>query len=266
MTTSPDAARDTPVFCCRDIVKCYEGEPVISGINLDLRAGEIISLVGPSGVGKTTLFNVLAGVDKPDAGQILLNGADITGVAGRVSYMMQKALLLEYRTVLNNVILPLLIRGVPQQAAREQVTPFFTEFGLSGCEDKYPGQLSGGMQQRAALLRSCLQENPVILLDEPFSALDALTRRNMRDWFQNIIRSARPPASGSQRLSAVFITHDVEEAIVLSDRVYTLAGTPGRISAVFEIAAAHPRSRDYPLTPEFAAQKKAILDVVEGSA
>ncbi|MCL1815034.1 MAG: ABC transporter ATP-binding protein [Treponema sp.] len=260
-----------PVFYCRNIIKCYEGIPVVSGINLDLDTGGLISLVGPSGVGKTTLFNILAGVDLPDKGRIFLEGEEITGIAGRVSYMMQKDLLLEYRTVLDNVILSLLIRGHKKKAAREYAAAFFQNFGLAGYEKKYPRQLSGGMRQRAALLRSCLQSlkisgsepnNPVILLDEPFSALDALTRRNMQDWFQNIVKGPSLPL-GNRHLSAVLITHDVEEAIILSDRVYVLTGIPGVISTVFDVSAPRPRSRDFSLTLEFAELKKTVLDAIE---
>jgi ABC-type nitrate/sulfonate/bicarbonate transport system ATPase subunit len=232
---------------------------VVSGINLDLPRGGLISLVGASGVGKTTLFNVLAGVDRPDEGSIFLENEDITGISGRVSYMMQKDLLLEYRTVLDNVILPLLIRGRKKKEAREYGASFFETFGLAGYEKKYPRQLSGGMRQRAALLRTCLQSHdhsPVILLDEPFSALDALTRRAMQGWFLDIART--------MELSAIFITHDVEEAITLSDTVYILSGKPGRISASFEVAAPRPRDRDFSVTTEFALLKKQILDAVEG--
>lgn len=281
MSTFPEQGAprlNEPVFYCRDILKCYEGNPVVSGINLDLSAGELISLVGPSGVGKTTLFNVLAGVDSPDGGHIFLDGEDISGVSGKVSYMMQKDLLLEYRTVLDNVILPLLIKGMKKKAAREYAASFFEDFGLAGCEKMYPRQLSGGMRQRAALLRTCLQsaglpgydapgkagsaKHPVILLDEPFSALDALTRRNMQDWFQNIIKPEKHSPLGGHPLSAVFITHDVDEALILSCRVYVLNGKPGAISAVFEIAAPRPRSRDFPLSPEFAEQKRKVLEAI----
>jgi ABC-type nitrate/sulfonate/bicarbonate transport system ATPase subunit len=264
-------------FYCRNITRYYEGEPVIQGIDLDLNEGGIISLVGASGVGKTTLFNILAGVDNPDEGRIFLNDTEITGIVGKVSYMMQKDLLLEYRTVLGNVILPLLVRGVPRREAEKTALPFFERFGLAGYEKKYPRQLSGGMRQRAALLRTFLQNTPVILLDEPFSALDALTRRGMQDWFQNIIKTtiaspsvvqpselsgAEPRPPGSAEYTAIFITHDVEEAIFLSDRVHVLGGSPGRITAVFEVNAPRPRDRDFSLTEEFALLKKEILEQI----
>jgi ABC-type nitrate/sulfonate/bicarbonate transport system ATPase subunit len=246
------------LFSCEGIVKCYEGTPVVRGINLELPRGGVISLLGPSGAGKTTLFNVLAGVDRPDAGRVFLSAGngreDITGVSGKVSYMPQRDLLLEYRTVLDNVILPLLIRGTPKKEARELGASFFPQFGLKGYEQKYPRQLSGGMRQRAALLRTCMTRNPVILLDEPFSALDAITRFRMRRWYEDIARD--------MELSTIFITHDVDEAITLSDRVYILNRKPGEITHIVEILPPRPRDRDFPTSPEFSGLKKTILEAI----
>ena len=263
MVTSPrgssggESAAGEPLFYCRDILKTYEGEPVVEGVNLDLPAGGLVSLVGPSGSGKTTLFNILAGVDRPDRGRIVLDGNDITGVSGTVSYMMQKDLLLEYRTVLDNVILPLLIRGDNKKEARAYGASFFPRFGLAGYEKKYPRQLSGGMRQRAALLRTCLAEKPVILLDEPFSALDALTRRTMRAWFLDIVKSEKLPLG---TISALFITHDVEEAVLLSDHVHVMTGKPGRIGASFAV----PKEANFEDSPAFTALKKDILRAIGG--
>jgi ABC-type nitrate/sulfonate/bicarbonate transport system ATPase subunit len=242
------------LFCCEHIVKNYEGDPVVDNISLELPEGGFISLLGPSGAGKTTLFNVLAGVDRPDAGKVMLRGEDITGVSGRVSYMLQKDLLLEYRSVLDNVILPLLIRGRQKKAAREYAAAFFPQFGLAGYEKKYPRQLSGGMRQRAALLRTCMLRNPVILLDEPFSALDAITRRRMQDWYCEIAET--------MRLSTLFITHDVEEALILSDTIYILNGKPGKITGQIAVVPQRPRPHDFPVSAEFAGQKRRILEVI----
>jgi ABC-type nitrate/sulfonate/bicarbonate transport system ATPase subunit len=216
------------IFACEHVTKRYGGDAVVEDVSLALRSGGFIALVGPSGVGKTTLFNVASGVDRPDAGRVLLAGEDVTGQAGRVRYMLQKDLLLEYRTALDNVILPLLIRGEAKGAAREKAAALFPRFGLAGCEGKYPHQLSGGMRQRAALLRTCIagaadhEAAPVILLDEPFSALDALTRAAMHEWYVGI--------AAEMRLSTMLITHDVEEAVGLSERVYVLHGKPGKIT------------------------------------
>jgi ABC-type nitrate/sulfonate/bicarbonate transport system ATPase subunit len=242
------------LFCCKGITKNYDNAPVVSDISLSLPQGGFISLLEPSGVGKTTLFNVLAGLDLPDGGSVYLEGEDITGIPGRVGYMPQKDLLLEHRTVLDNVILPLLIRGEKKKTAREQTAVFFPQFGLSGCENKYPGQLSGGMRQRAALLRTCQTGGKTILLDEPFSALDAITRAEMQNWYREITLT--------MRLSTFFITHDVEEALLLSDTVYILKGRPGRITNVFEILPARPRNRDFAVSQDFTVQKREILEAI----
>jgi ABC-type nitrate/sulfonate/bicarbonate transport system ATPase subunit len=238
-------------FSCENVAKNYEGDPVVQDISLELPQGGFVSLLGPSGVGKTTLFNVLAGLDRPDAGKVLLEGEDITGIPGRVGYMPQKDLLLEHRTVLDNVILPLLIRGEKKNGACQHAAGFFPRFGLSGYEKKYPCQLSGGMRQRAALLRTCMTHNRVILLDEPFSALDAITRGEMQDWYREIAES--------MGLSTIFITHDVEEALLLSDTVYILNGKPGTITSAIAVQPPRPRDRSFPFSPEFAAQKHDIF-------
>jgi ABC-type nitrate/sulfonate/bicarbonate transport system ATPase subunit len=259
------------LFYCEGITKNYNNEPVVQGISLELPEGGFISLLGPSGVGKTTLFNVLAGVEKPDAGKVFLSGEDITGVSGKVSYMLQKDLLLEYRTVLDNVILPLLIREKKKNAAREYAAEFFPMFGLAGYEKKYPCELSGGMRQRAALLRTCLTackandqtsmpSNQVILLDEPFSALDAITRRKMQMWYADI--------AYQMKVSTFFITHDVEEALTLSDTVYILNGKPGRITHKIDVQPhrqhkdSFARNAEFAVSREFAEQKRIVLKAI----
>ncbi|MDR0719692.1 MAG: ABC transporter ATP-binding protein [Treponema sp.] len=252
--TDPAGDNSPCLFRCEGITQKYQDETVVEGIRVELPAGGIISLLGPSGVGKTTLFNILAGVDRPSGGQVFLLGEDITGVSGRVSYMLQKDLLLEYRTVLDNVILPLLIKGKKKKEARSLAAEFFPQFGLSGYEKKYPRELSGGMRQRAALLRTCMMRNPVILLDEPFSALDAITRRQMQDWFCGI--------ASAMGFSTLFITHDVEEALLLSDRVYVLTGKPGKITADFAIRPGRPRDHSFPVSPGFGEQKQLILEAI----
>ena len=241
-------------FYCEHITKCYEKEPVVQDINLELQEGGFISLLGPSGVGKTTLFNVLAGVDKPDGGNVFLDGEDITGICGRVSYMLQKDLLLEYRTVIDNVILPLQIRGEKKKYARKYAAEFFPMFGLEGYEKKYPFELSGGMRQRAALLRTCMTRNSIILLDEPFSALDAITRMRMQAWYSSVAEQ--------MKLSTLFITHDVEEALILSDTVYILGGNPGKITHKIDVSPSRPRDTDFQVTTEFAEQKRFILKAI----
>jgi len=222
-------------FYCENITKSYDGKPVVANISLELPQGGFISLVGPSGVGKTTLFNVLAGIDPPDGGNVYLNGEDITGIPGRVGYMPQKDLLLEHRTVLDNVILPLIIRGEKKKTSREKAAAFFPQFGLDGYEKKYPCQLSGGMRQRAALLRTCMTRTTVILLDEPFSALDAITRRQMQDWYREI--------AANMKLSTLFITHDVDEALLLSTTIYILNGKPGKLVNAIKVSPNRPEQK-----------------------
>jgi len=245
-----------------DISKNYEDEIVIQNICLELPSGGFISLAGTSGVGKTTLFNVLSGIDKPDNGKVFLNNEDITGVTGKVSYMLQKDLLLEYRTVIDNVILPLLIKGEKKKTARAQAAEYFEMFGLSGYENKYPNELSGGMRQRAALLRTCLSagicssslQNHVVLLDEPFSALDAITRRKMQVWYAGIAEQLK--------ISTLFITHDVEEALVLSDTIFIINGKPGVITHKIDVQPPRPRSEDFAVSREFTEQKKFVFNAI----
>ena len=239
------------IFHCEHITKNYEDVPVVENVSIELVQGGFVSLLGHSGVGKTTLFNVLTGLDRPDAGNVFLDGEDITSVSGKTGYMPQKDLLLEHMTVIDNVILPMLIRGEKKKDSRQYAADFFPRFGLSGYEKKYPRQLSGGMRQRAALLRTCMTRNRVILLDEPFSALDAITRREMQDWYREIAES--------MGLSTIFITHDVEEALLLSDTVYILSGKPGKITSVINVQPQRPRDRDFPFSPEFADQKRQII-------
>ena len=258
------------LFKCENITKNYNSEPVVKNISLELHEGGFISLLGPSGAGKTTLFNVLSGVDSPDIGRVILNGEDITGRSGKVSYMLQKDLLLEYRTVLDNVILPLLIRGEKKNDARKFASGFFHMFGLDGYENKYPCELSGGMRQRAALLRTCLSAGtaneqglqsktgllckPVILLDEPFSALDAITRHKMQLWYAGIAEQ--------MKISTLFSTHDVEEALLLSDTVYILNGKPGVITHRLDVRPPRPRDNGFAVTTEFAEQKRFVIDAI----
>ena len=233
------------------VSKSFDGESVIQDIHIELQEGELVSLLGISGGGKTTLFNVIAGLSLPDQGQVLLDGRDITGRPGNVSYMLQKDLLLPYRTIVDNVALPLLIKGAGKKEAREKASAYFSQFGLEGTEMKYPGQLSGGMRQRAALLRTYLFSADVALLDEPFSALDMLTKGAVHSWYLDVMERIR--------LSTLFITHDIDEAILLSDRIYLLTGKPGRITGELVIKEPRPRRKDFNLTEEFLAYKREIL-------
>lgn len=238
----------------RKVSKSFEGKKVLQDISLELRRGELVSLLGVSGGGKTTLFNVISGLLKPDEGAVFLDGEDITGRPGRISYMLQKDLMLPYRTIEDNVALPLLLKGVKKKEARLQVSSMFPQFGLDGTEKQYPAQLSGGMRQRAALLRTYMFSRELALLDEPFSALDTLTKSAMHKWYLGVMEKIQ--------LSTLFITHDIDEAILLSDRIYLLSGVPGRINGEIIIKEPKPRREDFNLTPEFLEYKREILSLL----
>ena len=239
----------------RDVTFSYDGVTnILENINLELRDGELVSLLGVSGGGKTTLFNVIAGLNRPQKGQVLLNGEDITGKTGRVSYMLQKDMLLPYRTVEDNIALPLIIKGTKKKEARKIVEGQMERFGIAGTEKKYPSQLSGGMRQRAALLRTYLFSGDVALLDEPFSALDTLTKSEMHAWYLDVMDSIR--------LSTVFIAHDVDEAILLSDRIYILGGRPATLTDEIVIKEPKPRRKDFNLTEEFLQYKRQIISKI----
>ncbi len=245
-----------PVLEVKGISKAFENESVIRNISLELHEGEIVSLLGVSGGGKTTLFNVIAGLKLPDEGTVYLDGEDITGKPGNVSYMLQKDLLLPYRTILDNVALPLMIRGMKKKEAREKAAVYFEEFGLAGAERKYPSEVSGGMKQRAALLRTYLFSEKVALLDEPFSALDMLTKASVHEWYLDVMEKIR--------LSTLFITHDIDEAILLSDRIYLLTGKPGTLTKEIVIREPKPRRKDFNLSGEFLQYKREIISHLEG--
>lgn len=243
------------VLKVENISKSFDGEEIIRSISLELKEGEIVSLLGVSGGRKTTLFNIIAGLSLPDGGSVFLNGEEITGKPGNVSYMLQKDLLLPYRTIIDNVALPLFIRGIKKGEARTRASAYFEEFGLAGTERKYPSQLSGGMRQRAALLRTYLFSEKVALLDEPFSALDMLTKSAVHQWYLDIMEKIR--------LSTLFITHDIDEAILLSDRIYLLTGKPGRLTKELVIEEPKPRRKDFPLSEQFLSYKKEIISHLE---
>ena len=239
----------------QNITMKFGDETIIRDISIAVDQGELVSLLGVSGSGKTTLFNCISGIYQPTAGRVLLDGEDITGKTGHISYMLQKDLLLPYKTIEDNVGLPLVIQGMSKEEARKQASEHFEEFGLEGTQKKYPKQLSGGMRQRAALLRTYLFSDNVALLDEPFSALDTITKGKIHKWYLDVMEKIN--------LTTVFITHDINEAILLSDRIYIMTGKPGEIQ--YEIRIETPRSQrqGYDLTDEFMQYKRQIMGVLE---
>lgn len=238
----------------KNITVCYDGETIIENVNISLNEGEIVSLLGVSGSGKTTLFNVLSGLQLPHSGSVLLDGEDITGKCGKMSYMLQKDLLLPYYTVLDNVALPLIIKGTPKKLAREKAIEHFEFFGLSGTEKKYPHQLSGGMRQRAAFLRTYLGSDGVALLDEPFSALDTITKTAVHQWYLDIMKEIK--------LSSLIVTHDIDEAILLSDRIYILSGKPGKITDEIKVDLPKSRNNSLLMSDEFLTIKCKIVEKI----
>lgn len=236
---------------------------VVKDINLRVGISEIICLVGRSGCGKTTILHALSGLTSPVSGQILLHGEDMTGKSGRVSYMLQKDLLIPSKRIIDNVCLPLLIQGTSRKEAYKMANLLFDRFGLEGTERKWPSQLSGGMRQRAAFLRTYLMGNDVVLLDEPFSALDAITRVDLRSWYCEMARGLM--------MASVVITHDVDEAVSMADRIYVLQGNPaGGVPTTVAGEVAIPRTEvlaasdveDFTLTPEYVACKRRVLDLL----
>jgi ABC-type nitrate/sulfonate/bicarbonate transport system ATPase subunit len=224
--------------------------PVLDRIDLEVQQGELVALIGPSGCGKTTLLHILAGLISPDSGTIYLNGAPVTD-GGHVAYMQQKDLLLPWRTALKNTLLGPEIAGEDLRRAEARARQLFAEFGLAGFENLYPAQLSAGMRQRVALIRTLLSHREILLLDEPFGALDALTRSELHQWLLQA-RERFPQTT-------LFVTHDVEEALTLADRVYVLSGRPAHVKAVITVSLQRPRD---PTHSDFVTLKSELLHIL----
>lgn len=230
----------------------------VSGVNLTVNEGEFVTLVGPSGCGKSTLFNMIAGLLDPDSdGAILFKGQSQRDgeLLGKVSFMPQRDLLLPWRTIMDNAILALECEGVPRKEARKRAEALFPSFGLSGFEQSYPHQLSGGMRQRVALMRTFLFQRDLMLLDEPFGALDALTRTLMQRWLLKLWEQ--------HRRTVLFITHDIDEAIFLGSKVVVMSARPGTIKCVEQIDLPRPRTPEMVTSAEFIAIKKRLLEAIE---
>ena len=241
-----------------NINKKFGNRLVLKNVNLSLCKGEFVSLVGVSGSGKSTLLNIIAGLESPDVGQVMINGTDFTRVTGKVSYMFQKDLLFPYYTILDNVILPLVIQGAEKAEAKQKALPLFAQFGLEGTQAQYPAQLSGGMRQRAAFLRTYLNSKEVMLLDEPFSALDMITKNHMHEWYLQTVRKLG--------LTTLLITHDIEEAILLSDRILIMNNADDcaetNIIAEIKVESERPRTMDFCYTEQFARMKQNIYKML----
>jgi ABC-type nitrate/sulfonate/bicarbonate transport system ATPase subunit len=251
-----------PILELLEISKTFISEShtvkALDNVDLTIREGEFVTLIGPSGCGKSTLFNLVVGLTDADAGGTLRFKGNIRAaheLLGQVSFMPQRDLLFPWLRVIDNVILPMEIERTPRREARARAAAMFPEFGLAGFEQHYPHQLSGGMRQRVALMRTFCFERPLMLLDEPFGSLDALTRVLMQRWLLDVWQR--------HRRTVLFITHDIDEAIFLGDRVVVMSARPGRVKLTVNVPFARPRQPSLITSQEFQELKQTLLDAIE---
>jgi ABC-type nitrate/sulfonate/bicarbonate transport system ATPase subunit len=230
--------------------------PVFEGLNLEVAAGSFVSIVGPSGCGKSTLLRVLAGLVEPSAGRARIGDAEVIGQPGSCAWMPQRDALLPWRRVIDNAVLGAELAGLDRQVATERARALLERFGLAAVADAWPHELSGGMRQRVAVLRAVLTPAPVLALDEPFGALDALTRRQLQGWVGEVL-GAGDPAVG--RPTVILVTHDVEEAVLLADRVVVLSDAPARIVDDVAVELERPRDPATVLDASFVALRGQVL-------
>jgi len=225
--------------------------PALKDISISVMPGEFITLIGASGSGKSTMFNLCVGLLEPDEGEIIIDGEKPDNRTGILGYMPQRDLLFPWRSVLNNILVPLEIQGVPRKESQTRVMEMLSHFGLESFEHEYPSALSGGMRQRAALMRTWLMGSSTLLLDEPFGALDALTRKELQNWLLKVWHEFER--------TVMFITHDVEEAVYLADRVIVLSARPGRIKRELKIDLPRPRHQRMVAEPLFGKYVRELL-------
>jgi ABC-type nitrate/sulfonate/bicarbonate transport system ATPase subunit len=237
----------------KNITKSFDNKTVLDDISFTVEDGEFVSLLGPSGSGKSTLFHLIGGMYEPDSGDFYLDGEKITGKRGAISYTPQSPSLFPWRTILKNVVLGSELFGKPDE---QEARSMLEKAGLAGYENAYPHQLSGGMRQRVAFVRSLLSPQSFICLDEPFSALDEFTRLEMQKWLLAIW--------GENRRSVLFVTHSIEEAILLSDRIIVLSSNPATVKREFKIPFPRPREEAILLTEELLRWKKEIYQELKG--
>jgi ABC-type nitrate/sulfonate/bicarbonate transport system ATPase subunit len=256
MTLAPSRDPYDAQLALRDISASYVegGETLLAltGISLEIADGEFVALIGPSGSGKSTLLDIVSGLFPETGGSVHIGGqprpfADRPGAS---AYMRQRDLLLPWRTALANAALALEVHGVPRHDARRRAAERFPAFGLAGFEDAWPGQLSGGMRQRVAFLRTMLADRPLLLLDEPFGALDALNRVALQSWLLEIWEA--------ERRAVLLVTHDIDEAVYLADRVFVLSPRPGTIVHVEEVTLPRPRHRAFLTGTDFLAHRTRL--------
>lgn len=240
-----------------DVSFSYSGKkPILDQFHLTVRDREFVTIIGASGSGKSTLFRLITGLEQEEGGTIRLNGEAVQNRHGRTGYMPQQDLLMPWRTVLQNAAVPLELAGMKKKEAVEKMTPLLTEFGLSGTEHKYPSELSGGMRQRVSFLRSILTGSNILLLDEPFSALDAITRLSMQEWLLDQWEK--------REKTILFITHDVNEALFLSDRIFVFQDTPVQSLQEVVVPLERPRTLRAMNDPAVLEMKDRLIDQLRG--
>jgi NitT/TauT family transport system ATP-binding protein len=249
------------------MVYAAESGPVeaLREISLDIREGEFVALVGPSGCGKSTLMRIIAGLRPVTEGRVSVDGVPVTGPVSRVGMVFQAAVLLKWRTVLDNVLLPAELSGLSPAKYVDRARELLALVGLAGFEDKRPHELSGGMQQRASLCRALILDPPILLMDEPFGALDAMTRDEMNLELLRIWGEGRLDG-GAARKTIVFVTHSIPEAVFLADRVVVMTPRPGRVAAVHDVAIPRPRKVETRADPELGRLTLQIYNELSAAA
>ncbi|MGG7142643.1 ABC transporter ATP-binding protein [Clostridium nigeriense] len=230
----------------KNVSKSFDDMEILRDINIEVNEGELVSILGPSGSGKSTIFNILTNIIKSDKG--------LVKVDGKLSYMYQKDMMVPWKRVIDNIGIPLIFKGKSKKESREEVKKHIEEFGLGGFEYKYPSQLSGGMKQRANFLKTYLTTNDIMLLDEPFGALDSMTRRKMQRWLLDLTKEMNS--------TILFITHDIEEAILLSNRIYIISEKPAVIKGEIKVNLPKERNEDIVTSEEFIKIKKDIINLM----
>jgi len=256
MSAQPVAERGASSVAVAGVAKSYlrngRAMPAIAGVSLDVAPGEFCSIVGPSGCGKSTLLMMIAGLYAPTAGSIRVDGAEVRRPLASVGMVFQRDVLLEWRSVLDNVLLPIEVKRRPKQAYREKALDLLDLVGLRAFADCYPEQLSGGMRQRVAICRALIHDPPLLLMDEPFGALDALTREKINFDLMQL--------TAQTRQTVLFVTHSIDEAVLMSDRIVVMTPSPGRIFQTLRVAFDGPRTIETRAEPHYVESVKEVRD------
>lgn len=247
---------ESKVLLVEKVNKSYGDLQVLKDINFYVNEGEFVTIIGPSGSGKSTIFRIITGLTEIDSGNLEINTPSYSSGRKKIAYMPQKDTLLAWKKLIDNISLPLILKGFKKVDAYAKVNELISIFGLEGFENYYPYQLSGGMKQRAALMRTFLSESKLMLLDEPFAALDAITRMNLQGWLLEVW--------GKFNTSVLFVTHSIEEAIYLSDRIYVLSKQPGEIILQLAIKLERPRSTEIMTSGEFNNYRDILYKALRG--